>query len=260
MCDKFLIISFEIKPRVLGKSRFVDDRTRDITFGFIRAIAHNLEQEIPADIRNLCLIYYYETEEFALHSESLKISSSEENKHNDIVEQIDDGSWCSVLGKTIIDPEKSPSSIYIWQLKITAPNHDETSPTIGILEADMDYITKQNSDCPMDMYCFNFSNFELQYYAWATGYGETDISENQQGMHYQYGSKDEINEEKLANIFTMELNIPNKSLKFSLNDEEQGIVSNNIDIEKKYCLAISFAGKGFKTELLSFEIKRSGNN
>lgn len=242
-------------PSIFSKLKFVDKKSRQITFGYIRTIERNLKQEIPIEVKNLCLLYFYETEEFGHCSEKLKVSSSTEDKQNDTVEQMDGTSWFSVFGKTIIDPQKTPSSIYIWKLEITAPNHAHTSQSIGILEANMDHLKQQNTK-PMDLYAFNTSNIGLKYYAWATGYGETDVAENGKNQHYPYGPSvgptRDISRKKLVNIITMELNIPKKTLRFILNDEDQGVACDDIDITRKYWLAISFAGVGFKAQILSF--------
>ena len=97
---------------VFSKLKQIDVRSKNIIYGYIRMIEG--DWEIPMDIKNLCLLYFFESEEFEGYDKKLKVSSSASDKHNDIAEQIDGGCWYCVFGKIIIDPMNSPSSIYIW--------------------------------------------------------------------------------------------------------------------------------------------------
>eukprot|EP01084_Bolivina_argentea_P319731 554584_1 len=108
-------------PPIFSKLRFVNKRSKTITVGYIRNIENGLNasyHNIPIGIKNLCLLYYFETEQFGKHSKKLMISSSNGREKNDIVEQMEDGYWYCVYGTIITDKKKHPDSIYKWKLRL----------------------------------------------------------------------------------------------------------------------------------------------
>lgn len=227
------------------KLKLVDVRSKIIVFGYIRRIEEVFadDQEIPKDIKHLCVLYFYETEEFDRYNHNLKVSSSSSDKHNDMVEQISGGCWYCVFGKIIIDPMNFPSSVYIWRLRLIASELRDFSPSIGIVEAGIDHST--------GAYCFAADDKRKhQYYCYATRYGEKEAS----SYEGSYGPESGLTD-KLVNLITMKFDIAAKALSFSLNNEDLGVAYKDIDTDKTYRFAISFAETGYKAQLLSFMIK-----
>eukprot|EP01084_Bolivina_argentea_P000395 745_1 len=148
-------------PPTFSKLKFVNERSKIITIGYIRNIEKELHanyHNVPIGIKNLCVLYYFETEEFGKHSKVLMISSSNGSAKNDIAELMIDDAWYCVYGTIIIDKNNHPNSIYKWTLKLNwKKQKKDVLPDIGIVAV------KDNNKLPLDMYCFN--SFTNNYYA-----------------------------------------------------------------------------------------------
>ena len=230
--------------------KYVDDKSRDLAFGYIRTMENKLQQpnqfEIPREIKNLCLMYYFEFEQFYEYDETvLKVSSSSEHRHNDIVQQIATGCWYSVYTRFIIDPEQQPNAIYIWRVQFTRPieRYKKASPAIGIVSAEHN---------PLNSYCF--MSYDHQFYCWQTAWqnARTTKQKGDSTLSPEYGGQKGLD---TGDIVTIELDIKNKWLRFYLNDRDLGIAHENINMDYKYKLGISFAHFGHKMQLLDFVTK-----
>lgn len=230
--------------------KYVDDRSKKIIFGYIREIESILSSytpKFPEDIKNLCILFYFEFEQFDECSAKLQISSSSEYKENDIVEQIESSGWYNVYGKTIIDPKECPDAIYLWTLLFTK---DVTryqsifSPPIGIISV------QKIKMISFDDYCF--SGFTgPPFYCWETWNQRARLTGNL-GKGKEYGKQKGL---KQDDTVEMEFDVKNKSLRFYLNGNDLGIAHNDIDLDAKYKLGMSFASKTHKMQLINFEIK-----
>ena len=236
---------------LLKKLRFVDETYATITFGYIRKMESELlstQFQIPLEIKTLCLLYGIEYEQFDKykHSKHLQISSSDDHKQNNVVQQIYDGCWYSVYGRAIIDPVEYPLAIYEWIFKFTRQDGKVgTSPSIGIIS-----ITKDDK-YPLDAYCFNniISNIANKYtfYAWQTGWANTRSTQKIQDAGYgRYAGLDR------PEMIKMQLDINKRTLRFYRSDQDLGIAFTNIDMNKKYRLAISFANITHEIQLMHF--------
>ena len=229
-----------------SKLKFVDEKSPKLVFGYIRAIERTVtskEHEIPDDIKNLCLLYFYIIfEQFDVASHRLKLSSSDKDKENDIVEQIHAASWNNVFGKRIIDPEQNPNCIYIWtlQFKCNPDQENSSTPSIGIISKD--------NKCYTDMteYCFMYDNHN--FYCWETAWSASRMRGKETSSYAQTFIRS-------GDIIKMEFNVKNKSLRFYCNDKDLGVSQDNIDINCQYCLALSFATQTHSMQILNFEIK-----
>eukprot|EP01084_Bolivina_argentea_P000398 750_1 len=227
-----------------SKLKCVDETSKNIMFGYIR----NIEKiyNAPLAVKHLCLLYYFETEEFGAHSEKLVISSSSKTKHNDIVHQIDRTFWNSVFGLVVISSDNNPNAIYCWSFKVTfnAPTYHTTAPSIGIVSD-----TKA-----IDDYCFSDRDREdeYHYYGWETTWKEIRSNNVDITTKHPFGDYPKI---KSGDILKMEVNLKNKSIKHFYNDKDLGIAFNNIDLNYKYYLGISFADQD-RVQIVDFKIKR----
>ena len=183
-----------------SKLQYIDNESKLIVHGYIRQIEKIVisdHHEIPTDIKNLCLLYYFDkTEEFDKHSRLLQISSIND-KHNNLVEHTQNKSWYSVYGQFIVDPESNPYSVYKWTLKY-GHVHSGSSPSIGIVGAD--------GDLPTEKYCFmNPTNYD--YFAWESAWSGLRDKENTNSL--RYGSN---RRPRNGDVIIMELNVTNNSL------------------------------------------------
>eukprot|EP01084_Bolivina_argentea_P319735 554589_1 len=239
-------------PPIFSKLRFVNKRSKTITMGYIRSVENELHtnhHNVPIGIKNLCVLYYLETEQFGRHSKELMISSSNGREKNDIVEQMEDGYWYCVYGTIIIDKKKHPDSIYKWKLRLNKSNKECVLPSIGIV------VVNDNTKLPLDYYCFVIASgqsYPCEYYGFELTWGSIRSKEidDQIGDCLYHSLKNDINE---GDIIKMELNIKNKTLKYYLNDKDLGIAFKNINMNYKYCLAISFASKGIQIQIVDFQ-------
>ena len=223
-----------------SKLKFADDRSKVIIFGFIRKIKIN-QDEIPAEIKQLCLLFYFQAEQFGQHGKKLKVSCSDDANINDIIEQHIEGFWYSGYGTFIINPIKYPSAIYIWTLKFSTQSSAITTPSIGIVSVDTEY--------PLETYCF--MSQEYDFYAW-----ETTWKCARDKLQASRGYAEELdNGLECGDIIVMELNIPNATLKYTRNGKDLGIAHDNINMQNKYCLGLSFAAASCKFQLIEFECK-----
>lgn len=229
--------------------KYVDDRSRDLAFGYIR-LESKLQQlnqyEIPKEIKNLCLMYFFEFEQFYEYdAKKLKVSSSSEYRQNDIVEQIATGCWYSVYTRFIIDPQQQPNGIFIWKVQFTRPQerYKKASPAIGIVSVEHN---------PLDSYCF--MSYNHQFYCWQTAWqnARTMKEKGDASVSPSYGGQRGLD---TGDIVTIQVDIKNKSLRFYLNDKDLGIAHGNIKMEYKYKFAMSFAHSGHKMQLLDFVTK-----
>ena len=100
----------------------VDERTKDIVFGYIRL--SKTESMVPIEICYICLLFYHLiSEQFIECGEKMRIISSNESKGkvNDIVEMKEaedrEWAWITVHGNVIIDCKKNPDVIARWSIK-----------------------------------------------------------------------------------------------------------------------------------------------
>eukprot|EP01084_Bolivina_argentea_P319734 554587_1 len=147
-------------PPIFSKLRFVNKRSKTITMGYIRSVENELHtnhHNVPIGIKNLCVLYYLETEQFGRHSKELMISSSNGREKNDIVEQMEYGNcWYSVCGTIITDKNIHPNSIYKWTLRL--------NKTLCVLASIGIVAVKDNKEeLSLDEYCFNGWDDDVYY-------------------------------------------------------------------------------------------------
>ena len=234
-----------------SRLKFVDDRCRNITFGYIRRIEGKLmskEFEIPINIKNLCLLYYFEAEQFDKHSTRLTVSSSNEHKQNDIVVQSVSGCWYCVYGRVIIDPQKHPSIMYEWTVKY---KRDEksigTSPSIGIVSTN--HTELENN---LEYYCF--MSYDNDFYCWQTAWktARRRVDRDNDKQKPIYGDDFGLD---CGDVIKMQFDTKNATLRFYKNEKDLGIAHKDINMNNKYQFAMSFANETHSMQLLDFVTK-----
>eukprot|EP01084_Bolivina_argentea_P301892 520972_1 len=244
-------------PPTFSKLKFMNKRYKTITMGYIRMAEKEINtHDVPIGIKNLCVLYYLETEQFGKHGDQLMILSSNGREENDILETIE-LCYCSAYGTVIVDKKKHPDSIYKWTFRIKKEN-ESGLPCIGIVSIE------GNDELPMNSTCFrlNHRNSSNQvtsnhkYYAWQMDTNRLRSKEIDSSqlffVQYNQAQRDLITD---ADIIEMRINVKNKTLKYYSNDKDFGIAFNNIDMNRQYCLAISvgFSYKADQIQIIDFQ-------
>eukprot|EP01084_Bolivina_argentea_P042794 78885_1 len=109
-------------PPIFSKLKAIDNHTKNATLGFIRRIETSQLNgiEIPICIKQICMLYYYETEYFSFvhdYGHGLTLLS------NNIVETTEKNTSPLILqthvyGVVVIEPVQNPYSVYNWTLKL----------------------------------------------------------------------------------------------------------------------------------------------
>ena len=231
---------------LLNQIKQIDQRTKDVTFGFIRESTKSIKYTtIPMMINYICLLYYYVVfDKFIRCGKSIKIESSN-SKNNNIATSTPSVSshYGSIHGNVIINPRRNPQVIATWTIKVNTSHC-----AIGIHSA----------------YGTNSISFGSKYinYGWK---GDGTIMEPNAGgwssgkgwFGYDgFGSGD---------VIKIELNIAKKQLKFYKNDEETDFEIGHIDLRKNYHLMVELGRKQrFETtypslEIIDFDMKNCEN-
>eukprot|EP01084_Bolivina_argentea_P212518 361225_1 len=224
---------------VFSKSQCIDERSRNLTFGYIRNI-ENINT-VPFGIKNICLLYYFETEAFGKHGEKLIISSSSNRKCNDIVHRTDTGDVNCVFGTVVIGLDNYPNAIYCWSFKVTL----YPSPMLNVwpfvqLLYDSPFIGIVSARKAINNDCFSKKEYAYNFYGRDTTWKSLKCN-NYNLTIASYGAYDKI---KSGDIIKMEVDLKNKSIKYFHNNKDLGFTFNEIDLNYKYYLGISFADKG----------------
>ena len=181
---------------------------------------------VPSVILHLCMIYYMTTEHFILH-DSISL-----NDEKTIIKATKQG-FKTIYGNIKIS--NYYPTIYKWCFKIIAKRD---AICIGIDSSNKKYIDNDFSSPNVN------SN---PFYAYYNG-----------GL--KYGHKISFNGEKYAdpwgvgNKIKMELNTKTKTLKFYVDNKDQGIAFYGIDFGRKYNMAVFMYAQFDSVQLLDFQI------
>eukprot|EP01084_Bolivina_argentea_P273291 465483_1 len=234
-------------PPNFSKLKFIDDETKKLIFGYVRNIENLCN--VPMAIKHLCLFYSLETEEFGKHSKKLIVSSSTKYKYNDIAyaESLPKFSRSNVFGSIVIDSNKHPNTIYSWTFKLTS-NHTLFStslPSIGIV----------SNVISVDDYCFNMyvggkKHYLYSHYGWDISSGKVRFK----NRSCDYNASCHI---ESGDMIKMEVDLKHKTLKYFQNDKDLDVAFEDIDLNFKYCLAISFPPWSNQVQIIDFSIRTS---
>ena len=239
------------------KVKDADDYIKNIVNGYIHTSQSSLPHKqnqyyiIPPLVGYLIIAYYYNPEYFALFPEDVTI-----NDEKTIVTHNPDGykdMGISIFGNVKIS-QKLCSSKFIWTFKIS-----EARPGLAIaigIDANLAKIVNDLFDCngSADR---PFYAYEAEFY---TSYGSTretaklnvHVPNDMRVIDVDYGIC--YAQENKENILKMELDTKNKTLRYFVNEKDQGIAVNNVmlDNDEEYTLAISM-DKNVTVQLLQFE-------
>ena len=210
----------------------VSQSTRDTVFGYIRKHQKLLDEDkiIAPLIYNLCLLFFYIKEYWAAYDKVLfKV-----NQQKDTFTNMGNGKG-TVYGNICIDSQIE--CIYKWKFKILV-----NTETYGIYFG----IDSSNKKFLDD----DFSYFRADNQSKCYSYGD--------GTVYTSGKLTKYGDETLdgfLNVETVqiELNTKDRTIKYIVDDIDQGIAFKNIDITLKYHIAITTYYEDTSIKILSFE-------
>ena len=216
----------------------IDERTKIIVLGYIRlcqkllSSKNNPYYNIPELINYLCIIYYHHSEYFTKHGQFIQL-----NQNNDTITRILKVSNTdnSVYGNILIDAAVNLNIIYSWTFKII----ESSLMFIGIDSSNKKHIGGD----------FSFFNGDYFYaYGGGDGIGNHGWIYSQITLEEEYGDNLKINDE-----LRMELNTKNSTMRYFINNIDQGIAFQDIDFDdnKKYYMAICLTSSS-KVKLIDF--------
>ena len=224
-----------------------------IVFGYTHDIQKKFKiQDIPIDIIRLCLLYFAIIESFDpnLHSDDIELSANDDGVGNMIISPRPVRPyWCMAYGSYIIDAAETPKSVIKWSVKFHSPNTDTNRVfAIGI-----------NTEDPDSFNSYGFGGVESDNYGLHViegglldlikdvhNNGEAHVPEDTNDKWLTYGAE---------NILDIILNIPDKTMRFIINNNDTGYWFENIEFNDKYRLAVAtYQPSEMKIEIIGFTI------
>ena len=183
-----------------------------LVYGFMRTIEQI--NYIPDDLIRLCLSFYLilfdEWDNNRTISEYFKINR-EQNSVTSIASSIK-----QAFGGTIVEKGQFQD----WKIKVKNDSHTRAGLIVVFGITDIDFVSADKA----------FSRGGFGYYSFS---GQIFTNKGPKDYGKSWDSHD---------VITMILDMTNNKfgiLSFKINDKDQGIVSKDIDINKKYCMAIA---------------------
>ena len=238
------------------KIKDIDDYTKSIVYGYIHISQSLLPHKqnayyiIPPLVKYLITIYYYHPEFFTKHPSHIHL-----NEKNDIVELIenDDSPPASIYGNIKIHKNLYCNK-FIWTFKVS-------DAVRGVILAfGIDASSKKVVDLLFD----NVLTTDAPFYSYESYYhGDTTTGRNFYDINSgTIGHKKEkygvcFTKEGTINEVQMEFDTKNRTLRYSVNGQDQGIAFNDIllDNNEEYTLAISM-DDAVTVQLMNFKQMR----
>ena len=235
----------------------IDDRSDKLLCGYIHTLEAVLNQTIPREIFQLCLVFYFLTEWFddELLGEKLELNADKTIIRKRKPENTD---WASALGIFIFEFNDYTDCILSWTLKLSRINIVE----IGIISIDSEVDSKEI----LDDNCFwGEFNHRKSWEAAIAWYGIFKSASTYLDSHHAEARntgafKDTIDLEKnvSANVIRMEINVNNRTMELWINEKYCGIAFKDINIAHKYRfgLALGPGSSDPRIEIVKFEITK----
>ena len=192
-------------------------------YGFIRVFSSSCD--IPDVLKQICLSFYLivsdlwnvelSNNKFEIDNEQLTLKLNKESGTH---------GWPNAFGSLII----TKGEYQIWKLKITNDRESRRTVMFGVINVDSNLIHSNDFCSREDGY---------GYYAW-------NGDKFDQGERDLYGvgwNEDDIITMTLD--MTGEVNKKYGVVSYKVNDDDQGIAFKKLDINKRYCMAVSMFDK-----------------
>ena len=231
------------------KLELVDDRTKLLGHGYMREL-NNDDIATPKEIIFMCILQFYQFEQFGKHGECVTVSSNVETININNVATIKPNneytSWQSVYGEYEIDYNKQKNSIIEWTFDVKARQSSFGITNVTLLSGYVfgDYQIRSNQNA--------------RYYALADT-GELECQDgdgawNDHGDRYK-GKRTYAECIEKGDTIKMILDLSQKSLTFIKNGIDFGIAYKDIDTSKIYKMAICMQFyEGDSVELKNFSV------
>ena len=214
----------------------IDKRTKSTVNGLVREMEKELKlNHIPNMINSMCILFFRDDEIFDIIGRDVKVS---ENKK--IITKLQ-GHWQNNTYGIMEIPSMS-NIIYTWTLKIHHLELNSGHIMIGI----------SSVQSPSTYFEIESNGIHYVYHGegkiYYVGYSPKWVNDD----WCSYGDGCVEND-----IFSVELDLKSKQIKFFINGEDQGVAYTNIDKDDnvKYRLMVSMAGKDDCVEILNFSKK-----
>ena len=221
----------------------VNQKTRDIVYSFVKQVQSVLPNQdnpyynIPPLVFMLATIYYFNPEYFTSHGDCMKLSGN-----NDTIQSIGDKcgttSINTVYGNIIIRREDTGK--FIWTFKIIQPPN-EVILIIGIDSSKKECINTKFTNSSRFDYTFYgyYSYYDADYDDYRTG-ARLISSKEANKQNWKSDVYGPVYTDKESEV-VMELNMNDKSLKYHVNGEDQGVAFDNICFrnDEQYTMCIS---------------------
>ena len=209
------------------KLEAVDAKTEYLVSGYAHRIQRLIQDQIiPQEVIDLCIVYYFIVEFFAI----IDFGYWTVSECKRIITRTKGTPSASVYGNVVIPSDEE--RIYKWKFKIL---HEETNMRFGIS-------SHWETDC-------RFSNVTTSHnYAAEHSGGKWSKYVNESFPGFNFDTGDNIE---------MELNLVSRELLFYKNDRKIGVAYNDIDVgpDIQYRMAIHFRDDKTKAELMDFSCK-----
>ena len=211
--------------------KFIDQRTKDITFGYIRQVQSLFPEDhvyftIPALVIHWCLLYYHIKEQFDPEncSDFFKLSNN-----NSVASQIQDHTEGVALLSKVVS-----SGIHRWRFKLN--EYNDSFAYIGVFKAQ--HKPKWNQDIGSGTY------YTGKCYAWSIFSANKGPGDS--GDWDKFGEKI-----KIGDIIEMTLDLNKFELKYNIKGKDYGAAFKNIE-QTSYRAIVGGEHGGVSYELLSY--------
>ena len=250
---KHAVFAVNTMPFSLEAIKSIDQRTQDIANGFIRASQSLIINDnhpyynIPSLVFVITVLYYYNPEYFTIHGQFIKL-----NKDKDTVTLTNEYSFISgtAYGNVIIDKRSKGS--HIWTFSVVKPDcSGQGEMTIGIDSSRKKFA----DDC---MYVSHRK--EYAYYGYVSFNDGDDActairTYNAKLDHKHYECEYGVIYSDTESEVKMELNMRNRTLKYYVNDTDQGIAFDNICFQndEQYTMVVCLAYEVMSVQLTNYQ-------
>lgn len=232
---------------IFGNVKNVDQKTKDIVDGFIKQAQSLLPNEqnqyfnIPELIFMVTILYYYHPEYFTVHGPHMTLQ-----KDAKIVRYHDEDvvSTNTVYGNVIID--KFNKGKFVWTFDIIEPS-EEAIITIGIDASKREF--------PGGAFCSSTENKNAfyAYQCWPEDADSLKMNNSKVDKNNSNADYGVIYSDKKCQV-QMELNMDDKTLRYYVDNEDQGIAYEGIifDNNEEYYMCMSI-DEVMSVELVDFQ-------
>ena len=216
------------------KIKSISQWEKDLVIGYTKEAQKLVRpNQIPMAISYLCLVYYYQYDYFdKCDDDALEI-----NQQKDTVTVVQEIEGIGTVYGNMYIMETKPPIIYSWTFETSAtPVGMEMVPMVGI------------SDSTEPIHWSDYG----ENVDWFVFYGKSNQIDSQSNGEHATTFKDYGTFKNGDNI-KMEINTKKQTVRYYINEKDQGIAFENIDFRtKKFKFIVMIHRKDYKVKLIDF--------